>query len=487
MLETLFILSAFTIPFNDFIGIGALGELQHELSAYFFLLAFTAAIVFSLRSVERNGPHRFEVPRAYLLPDILKLAMIVIFFSFATNFPTMLQGSFRGRFGVIKFITSTMVVGYGFGIAYLTYFLTQKNEWHRLVIRPVAASIVVCTLVACIEVLSWHGGFTASLYSSLSHFLHSGSEASQHNGFIGGAFGWGNTEGRARGLCFEAPALANFMGMAWPWAVAGIIGSRGTRKFVYIGIWMMANLTLVLAASRTSYVLLASNLLVWLMLRYVYLPPRLQYISMAKAFTFTFWCLFVIALVTAILMSDDFAQAVAGGTSMSNISRYASNLAAFGMFADNPLTGTGFGQFGFHALKYMPNWGWHSWEIRAWYSDPMVVWPPVFSMFARFAAELGLPGVVGWVFLWYYLARRVIQATLAYQKATGVLLARSYPLVISCYGILFAGIANDSLRLPFIWITLGLSCCYLHEINEYLSGLASAKAEQAADAGTVIP
>lgn len=138
------------------------------------------------------------------------------------------------------------------------------------------------------------------------------------------------------------------------------------------------------------------------------------------------------------------------------------------MFLDNPVFGLGLGQYGFYLGKYLPPWGHSSYEIAKWLTDPAQPWPASYFVYARRAGELGLAGLVKWIGFWIWLARRVLIASLNYQRATGLAPAAAYPLIASCFCVLFSGFTTDTFKTPMIWVTLGLCCRYLFEIRSYV-------------------
>jgi hypothetical protein len=126
------------------------------------------------------------------------------------------------------------------------------------------------------------------------------------------------------------------------------------------------------------------------------------------------------------------------------------------------------GQYAFNLSKYVPQWGYLSYEMIAWLTHPDL-WPASYSVYARLAAELGFFGLVGWTGLWISLARKVLIASLNYQQLTGMVPAVAYPLITSCLCVLFSGLATDTFRIPMIWVTLGLCCRYVFEVRIYAS------------------
>jgi len=465
--KKLFILGVIAIPFTGVYGFLPLGELQNVLSVYLFLV--TMALTFASRLHKQKGESDLHIKRdaTYLLPKIMLLTLLVIGVSFLLNFSDIIHGEFRGRTAIEKYTTSTMVVLYGFGLAYVSYYLGDENSWREIIMWPIAISVAICAFVAGLEMLSWFSAAAESIYMPISNIVHMIDYTENHVQTMADMA----DIGRARSVCYEPPSLANFAGFAWPWMYAGFRGAKPKAKPLYLILWALCTLLILAAWSRTSAVLLVGNILVLFLLRFVYLPPKTPNPVFYKATSAVI--LTSIFSVVAVFMFniDAMISYVVSGDSVSNITRFASMATGFRMFLGHPLAGYGFGQYGFHILEYMPGWGYYSWEISTWLVTPTAVWPPVFSIYARFAAELGLLGLVLWIGIWFGLARSIWRITLIYQNATGQMLLLAYPLIISCYGVLLSGLAFDSLRTPMMWITLGLGCCYLHDVRSRLSKL----------------
>lgn len=451
MLDKLFILGVTLIPFSGFFGVPVLGEMKRELSVYVFILALGYFTIWHLPSLIKNG--RFF--RANLLLYYAFLFFSVIAISFVANFSTIMDSVYRERAGINKFFTSSIVAVFGFAIAYLSFFVIE-GRWQKMLLKPIAASVVICAVYSVIEVGSWFIPGLGGLYKLLFSVTHSAD--------IPMLLGMN----RLMSVSFEPPAFANYAGFAWPWIYAGVASSTGARKKIYMVLWAVLSIMMIFASSRTGIIVLAGSIASLILLRYIYLP--LTRSRSDKKLLVATVCVgaFIVSIVVFADKLDLFINQIVAGDSVSNLSRFASNMAAFNMFEENPFFGFGFGQYGFHAAEYMPSWGWYSWEIRSWFNDVGAIWPPVFSIYARFAAELGALGVVAWILLWGGLMVRIMQVSLNYQKLTGTLPVLSHPLALSCISVLLTGIPYDSLRPPMMWITLGFSCYYIKEISESL-------------------
>ena len=462
----LFILGMIAVPFSGVGGLRAMGELRTELSAYLFLLTILVMAAAALPYIDRQGSRRFVLPQAYVLNSICLMVMGVLAISFVANFYHISTDYFRDRYGFGKFVTSNMVLLYGLGLAYVTYFLSG-DRWRSLILKPMAISVLICVVVGAIEYASKHGALTG-FYDSLSKIIHTGfGSYTIWNGSIKWELGW---DERLRAVAFEPPALANFCGYAWPWMLAGFLSSRGSSKQFFGLTFALLTILIFFAGARTGFVMLAGNILVFCLLRFVYLPqvPGEKYRRFGHIVTFLLGVAALLGVVLIIIGLGPLTYNVVAIDNVSNISRLASQIAAFDMFFDHPLFGVGFGQYGFHVNQYLPYWGYYSWELQPWLIYPEAPWPAVYSVFARLAGELGLLGFVGWLILWVGLGRKIVRDTRLYQQVTGQLPPMAYPLVMSCYCVLMAGIATDTFRTPMMWLSLGFACRYLYELRPYI-------------------
>jgi hypothetical protein len=460
MIRTLFVLGMIAIPFSGIVGLRFFGEAQHELSIYFFLPAiFIGAISIAMPShTAARQPQ--EMPTTKLLPAIALAAASVIILSFIVNAGSILTGSSHGRTAIDKFVNSLILISYCLMLAYLT-FVVAGRAWEQTIYKPIAISAVLCAVFSVFEILSRHLGVATSIYSFLDGIVHGGYPPSVlHKDW----------DLRVRSLAFEPPAFGNFAGFAWPWLTAACSCSHGYARLGYIAAWGLLTTLLFYSDARTGIILLAGSTFVLAVLRFGYFPSKPHRREQGVSYIITA-LLITIMVASIILFAANFQRyeaSVIAGSSVSDISRLASIETAVNIFLDNPFFGVGLGQYAFYLNKYVPQWGHLSWEMVTWLTYPQL-WPASYSVYARLAAELGFVGLIAWTGLWILLAQKVLVASLAYRRVTGMVPAVAYPLIASCYCVLLSGIATDTFRTPMIWVTLGLCCRYLFEARVYAS------------------
>jgi hypothetical protein len=457
MIKKCFLLGLTTIPFSGVIGLGFLGELQHELSTYFFMAAIMGS---TLSFATSSGVIRLRqgeaIPSPRLLTAIMTFVVLVIAVSFFVNVISILTNVSHGRYAIEKFISSFVLILYGFMLAYLTFFLAGRS-WEQRIYRPIAISAALCAGFSAFEILARHFGVATGIYASLDNFVHGGLNP------VAYAKGW---DLRIRSLSFEPPAFGNYAGFAWPWLIAGWLSGHGRGKLGYAAVCLLLTALVLFSGCRTGIILITSSAFVLAVLRYGYLPPKLDKRREVTSIALTTLLVYLVLVVVLFCFAnfEQYQTEVIARSSVSDLSRLASIEAALNMFLDNPIVGLGLGQFGFYIFQNLPPWGHLSYEIVHWLNYPDL-WPASYSVYARLGAELGLSGLLMWIGLWVLLARQVLIASLNYQRASERIPFVAYPLIASCYCVLFSGFTTDTFRTPMIWVALGLCCRYVFEVQ----------------------
>ena len=483
MIKFLFIFSLIIAGFSDFAGLRFLGEMQRNLSCHTMTLAMilfffsTYANWFHKKRFTYNT-HGVRLDEAdQLLRNILLTYYAVIVASLIANFTAIMATYGNERYGIGKFFASTIMITYGFAFSFFTINMAKKYPWHDIIIRPLAIGFLVATFFGIMELMSQHfGGVMKDIQLLISQITHSASrETISCRGGSGacGTFGWfDDTIGRIRSVSFEPPAFADYVGVTWGWIYGGYIASSGRRRLRYAVVCWIGLLLLYFSGARTGYIFLALSLFISFVLRYIYLSEKKYAEKLAYLTSFGLKFMFCLAFFIYVYTYNQVTEmAVSGydwhdGRSISTLTRLSMTTAGWYIFSDNLILGIGFGQYGFAVEKYLPDWAWQSWEIKQWFRQtPGGIWPSSFSTYVRFGSEMGILGLLLWAGTWFLLARSVLKLTIEYKKLTGIILLRSYPLIMGCYAVLLRGVASDALNLILIWINLGLCCLFIKEVK----------------------
>jgi hypothetical protein len=452
LVASLFAAGLVAIPFDAVRGVGALGELGNELSFPFFAAAIAGALFVSAKKGD-------SCLRTSLVLRVAAIAMAVVFLSYLINIGGIHGATFRERTAINKFLTSLLVVLYGFGLAWLSERL-EPERFVSLVARFVCWSVAISIFYLLFE-LAGNAGLLGGLFDAVDNVVHT-RQADVVNAWDGSInakvlYGW---DERLRSVSFEPPAFGNYTGFAWPWVWFAALNASPPRR---PGAWtLLAVFTLVVifAASRTGLLMLVANCAVLALLRLVYARPSTsEALAAARLLLPVVFGLITIAALAWIASSyNDVVQQLMLGESISNITRLAFQAAGLQIFLDHPLLGVGLGQFGFHVAAALPDWAWRSSEVHPMLTFPQAGWPNVFSIYARLAAELGILGLIGWIALWLGLAARLARNARSERANGGSRVTLHYPIVMNCVGVLVSGLTTDTFRTPMVWVALGLGC-----------------------------
>jgi O-antigen ligase len=457
------------IPFDAVQGIGALGELGNELSFPFFAIAIALALILSAIRGTLNIADSLVV-------RVAGIVLALIFLSLLFNLTDILSADFRERGGLNKFATSLLVVLYGLALAWLAEQM-EPERFLPLLARFICWSAMFSIFYIMVELWGRSGAFGGA-FSTIDAIVHS-RQADVVNPWDGSLnekvmFGW---DQRFRSVSFEPPAFGNYTGFAWPWVWFAALKVAPERKARAWTLLIVFTLIIVVAASRTGLLMLIVNLAMIALLAAVYSGKRGNSEAAVAARMIVPAAIGLGALVAGVLAAvhyNDIVKGVLLGDSVSNLSRLGFQVAAFNIFAANPMFGVGLGQFGFHVSAHMPDWAFLSPEVGPMLTYPLAPWPNVYSIYARIAAELGVAGLIGWVVLWVGLAFALAGQLRRDADPRGPTITWHYPVILNCVGVLFSGFTTDTFRTPMIWIALGLGCGLLARARRSGSAALSA-------------
>ncbi|MGF9764229.1 O-antigen ligase family protein [Microvirga sp. 0TCS3.31] len=468
-----FAVGVIAIPFDAIPGVTAFGELSNESSFYSFALAMGLWGLYTASAIMAGGgdaaPGRSEVWRA---GAILVGAIIV---STVWNAADIGSATFHSRSGSVKLITSAMVIIYGLVLALLTCVAVPRR-WYACLILPISISAIVCLGFSSLEAID-RAGVGVPFFDVLDAAIHTGKDSDIEA--WSGAVNLKVVEGwdpRLRSVSFEPPAFGNFTGLAWPWLLSAVLMTRSSRKIFHAVLLALFTILIFASQARTGWLLLATNIATFGLLRFVFLPPNGQ---VHRTGTLILGSILVLAVGSGVifyaLSYETLVSSVVSGTSVSDLSRLAYQVTALQIFTTSPVVGVGLGQFAFNAAPNMPAWGFLSPEVGPSLLYPEAPWPNTYSLYTRLAAELGLVGLAGWVVLWATLIISVYRAALVYASLGRPVPAIAYAIIMTSICILATGLTTDTFRTPMFWITLGAGACFSARARQWTKARSRAK------------
>jgi O-antigen ligase len=443
VLNRLVWLAVALLPVTGLAGIGAFGELKGSATVYVLAMAILVATF-------TTPPSEVLIPRPLFVFVVCLLAWLAV--STAVNFEAILTSVYHGRSGFNKFATSSAVLIFGIASAVVCIRPFRRvSDVEKLFVKPLVIAVLACAVFAVPEILSWFSSAGELLYKISTGLLHTADSEE------------GRVAGRLISLAFEAPDLAYFCGFACPWMLLAYRLRAHNRPLlrahILAGLPLLLGLiTLLLSNSRTGLLMLGglifAEFVYWIGLRSL----RLGVLMLVAA----------VPLVAAVVLVPWLAlhnvDTTLDAGDVSTTSRLALFSAQASIFANNPVFGVGFGQFGFHAGPVLPPWAWDSYEVVNWFEmfDDL---PPTFNVAGRLGAELGVPGLVIWYGFWMMAIIRIARAAPRLPRNSPLNFLNA-ALLGSIFSLILGGMSNDPFRRPETWILIAITALHAGRTSE---------------------
>ena len=441
----LLLTSALLISVNGFPhGPAWLGELRVEVAIWPLIMANIATIYMLLL-------RRFYLPNSAITYGLMAL-LIFICMSFAVNYSSIQINFFKGRSGLEKFCLQFIQLVFMCLTAVTVYNVLNKIKGSERRLDWVQWAVLSSLVIPVV-----YSGFIeipALLGVDIATQLHRG---------ISPFFQEGVYPRRLRSISGESSYFGGYIALAFPWLVAATLEKgkwRGWGLFVYPLVVLMC----YLSYSRTVYGVVLGEAMLFLIALWI-----LKRRSMGS----NAWWRFLggnfiaIALIMSVSLISFEARSVHDSQSVhdspiylgvedhaeSNGTRSSSSLAAIKMGVDHWLFGVGFGQYGFHSQKYLPEWLPSNGELQKLISDiPGSQWPPVYNIFARLIAETGIFGLMSWLAIWGMTLVGAIRVAIS----PGGDNSKGAALIVTVLGVFAIGLGFDSFRYIPYWLAIGV-------------------------------
>lgn len=386
----LFFLGLFFIPFNEFDGLEFLGEYSHEAATYFFLVGFMFLCVEFLFQGKVVFPY--------------KSILIVLLFSFCVwtvistllNYETVSYNYFKQTSGFNRFIRQSFSLLFSAIVYTFLFWNVIKNyKVYDIFIRirkVFLFSFLFVSLYGFIEILIVFFGM-GSLRSVLDIF--------EYFPFVNNHIIPGGRKGISS-VTFEIPALGTYLIMVFPWMVSYIFTEKRLYKFIPL-IFLL--ILLFFSDSRSALIVIFLQLFALLVLLLLDVKYRKSTINVLKFGVVGVVLLLAVNSETVIEVVAEKADRVNFSKNLtenvSNKTRFGIQHATIQVFKENPIIGVGLGQSTYHSLPHYPYWSTvDNWEFELKYLDQTIKsFPPNYNIYTRLAAELGIIGLLLFVFL----------------------------------------------------------------------------------------
>jgi hypothetical protein len=438
LLDLLFAFSIVIYPANAAISFDLLGEARSE--PYILINLFLAPI--AAIHIYRKG---FRPERLLFLFAIAFMAAVAV--STMANLGSILGNELKGRTGVSRLLSTTMVPLFGFYFSYLVYFYST-TAFRTLLAGPLFWGALLVVVVGDVELVSWKVDAVYSVFLQVSGFIHA---LMRRGHFI---------VGRIQSVTYEASNFGMFAIFTLPWLWAFANQRSSTLRRIACWALFLNLLALSLLSGRTS---LVGVLPVVLLIPYL----RLMLIASPGAFRGMYYILMacylllsLAPLVAVALFQNEIAAAAIASDNLSNVSRFGTMAIQINEFLRNPIVGIGMGQYPFQVSQLIPSWA-NTWEFQKWITDPDASFFPSFSLFSRIVAELGALGYAVWLLFCTLLLGNAAASARRFYLRNGAFPYIGVAILCGFFGLQFSGWAIASYKIPYIWLVLGLAAAYI--------------------------
>jgi hypothetical protein len=440
LLDLLFAFSIVIYPANAAVSWDLLGEARSEPYILINLLLSPIAAI----QIYRKG---FRSERLLFLFALAFMAAVAA--STIANFGSILGHELKGRTGLSRLLSTTLVPMFGFYFSYLVYFYST-TAFRTMLAGPLFLGAMVVVAVGDIELVSWKVDAVYSVFLQASGVIHA---LMRRGHFI---------VGRIQSVTYEASNFGMFAIFTLPWLWA--LANQRSTTLRRIACWalFLNLLALSFLSGRTS---LVGVLPVVLLIPYL----RLLLVARGGAFRGMYYVLMVSYLLLSIaplfaiaLFQDEIAAAAIASDNLSNVSRFGTMAIQINEFLLNPIFGIGMGQYPFQVTQLIPSWA-NTWEFQKWVTDPDASFFPSFSLYSRILAELGAVGYAIWLFFCTLMVGKVAASAHRFYLRYGSFPYIGAAILCGFFGLQFSGWVIASYKIPYIWLVLGFAAAYIKQ------------------------
>lgn len=440
--SSLFLIGCFFLPFNDFEGLKYLGEFKNEAGSYFFFAGFLLLLIESFVRGTFNMPYK-----SYIF-QLLVFFLFWCIVSILLNINSVHTNFFKHTSGIYRFVRQYVSLLLSSLLFFLFYWnVIRKIEIFRLllIIRKVfLISLLFTFIYGFIETLIvvFHFSFLRYLLGVFDYFP-----------FLDVNYPPG---GRISSVCYESPALGNFLISIAGWMFSYILTEKSKARF--LPLFMVLFLTFF-SGSRTALINVGLQTIILIIILYSKIEYR-RLINKIASYFLGFIC--IALLINAPKIIKEFNKKTESLNFVKNLKNNVSNQSRFGMqyasiqvFKENPVFGVGFGQEAYHKRKHYPRWATNkNYEFKLYYENQSFrSFPTAYNMYTRLLAELGIVGFSIWIYL-IYLA--IIKSNFIRKNGNETEKIFGFIFVISFVGLVMNWLQTDFFRQHLFWLCLAI-------------------------------
>lgn len=460
--QRLFSSAIILLPFNGLPYRSILGEMSVEGAFYPLSVSI---LIFSTMLLKVVKP----IISKHLSAKILALFLLWIAISSMANLTLIVTLQTKGRTGIEKLILQLAVTLFVV-FSTIVIFNVVRHIQHPLYFlrRYILISFLIAGLYSTIEIAFLLGNnWAKAVLQIIDSLIRTTGEDPQFYG------------GRLRSVSGEASWFAMYCSFIFPWIFSYVFTTH-RHLWIHLSLSAYLILLLLLTQSRTAYFVTVLQLSLFLLSLFFIkqdFNKKTRLLLFRKNRLLLFTMLTAIAIGSAVVflgkinLANNFFLIFTSFTSgndyytLSNVTRFGSQDAAFSMATDHPFFGVGLGQYGFYMPKYIPMWAAANVQIQSAISTSSPEWPSVYNIYARITAELGWIGLGIWLSMWGVVLtscykRYQLNCCMSSSGQRDIL---GLALIISIVGVLLSGLNTDSLRFFGFWINLAMAWLYVRK------------------------
>lgn len=433
-----FIAGVFFLPFNNYVGISALGEYRSDVSALFlligiFFLSFSGGI---------------KVPIYHPVFKCVLLFLAYCGLSLVFNLDTIVESYFKHTGGLNRFFRqylSLLISSVFFFLLFYNSIIKMSSERILLVVRrTILYSLLFVSFYGFFEILFsiFHVQVAFSVLKTLDYLP-----------FVNYAY----HNAKISTVAFEPPYLAIYLITIAGWMFSYILTEKGYMRFVPTVLILILT---YYSGSRTGLIIVFFQFMVLIFLLLRTPRHRNTILNFIKAGATIFLILIIFngskiidsvdKKINTLNFKDNLLENV------SNKSRFGMQYAALQVFKNNPIMGVGYGQLAYHARFHYPKWATkNNYEFTLYYKNPNVTsFPPAYNLYTRLLGEVGIIGT----FLFLIILFTCIQRIFIFRKNTKSQSDKTllFILFLSFLGLFINWFQFDSFRIYGFWLCLAI-------------------------------
>ena len=439
----LLIISVIALPFNGTLVIDSLTFFSKHGQTYpvlFLLIGWFIYLLFKKKIV---------FPRKEIIVIYMSFIFAIIM-SGIMNITEMVDLKFQGKDGWLVFIVSTMkfLLFFLVPIAIYNLFRNYDHSLVRLFEKGVYYSAIIVFIYSIIEIMCLLDiSVGVDLKNMIDkYFLYLLSDYEKAMNDV-------SNQGRMHSVASEASYFSMYIFVLLPYLFKLYIENSGKKKIICMFATIYCFVLLIFTYSRTAYFgsVIICFFIFWL---------QKSNLNTKKIFILLITsCVFFAAVIQNEELYGKLANVIFSFVDetdydSTNVARFGSAVAAFSIFIDYPLFGVGWGEYGFYAAGYYPQWSWASPEIIMWSSNTEVdaSWPQAANLYVKLMAETGIFGMITFMMIFLQSSFMIYKL---YLKSIGDKKKSWAAFLVAFLSLILGGFNVDTIYYIY-WIMIGI-------------------------------